>query len=217
MEDFSTPQEQLVPVIGLTGGIGSGKSTAARIFHSIGIPVFHADDAAKGCYKKHAALRQWVVETFGSACGRFENGELVDVERSALASAVFGNQAALDALNAHVHPLVQSEFREWHTRQSMRPSVSYVIREAAILFESGTHEDCARIISVEADEDLRATRAAARMGVSTESVRHRIQRQWSDEQRAERSDFILRNNRDEELLEQVLHVDDQLRRAFSHR
>ena len=217
MDDFSTRSTELSPVIGLTGGIGSGKSTVAKIFQSLGVPTFNADEVAKSCYRRHPELRNWVVATFGQACGVIENGSLIDINRAALASAVFDNPTGLNALNAQVHPLVQLDFTRWHAQQSRHPSVEYVVREAAILFESGTHVDCARIITVQADEDLRVLRAAHRLGVAPDEIRNRIQRQWTDKKRAQHAHFALDNNAENALLPQVLRVHERLLEELSGR
>jgi len=210
MEDLSTRTDELLPVIGLTGGIGSGKSTVAQIFLSLGIPTFNADDVAKTCYSLHPELRQWVVNTFGEACGLFENGTLVDVNRSSLAAAVFKDASGLASLNARVHPFVQTEFKQWHARYSLRRSAQYVIREAAILFESGTDADCTRVITVHAHEELRTERASSRLGVTRDAVEDRIRRQWTDAERSNHAHYILENNSEDRLLAQVLRVHEQL-------
>lgn len=210
MEDLSTRTDELLPVIGLTGGIGSGKSTVANIFLSLGIPTFHADDVAKACYSLHPELRHWVVNTFGEECGLFENGTLVDVNRSALAAAVFKDATGLESLNARVHPFVQKEFKQWHARHSRRRSAKYVIREAAILFESGTHADCTRVITVHATEELRIERASSRLGVTRDAIQERIRRQWTDEKRSNHAHYILENNPGDRLLAQVLDAHEQM-------
>ena len=113
MVDFSTSPNKLLPVIGLTGGIGSGKSTAAGIFTALGIPVFNADERAKALYAESAELRSWVVDSFGEECGEFDGAQLVDINRAALAQVVFGQPDRLQLLNTLIRqslPEVQLEF-----------------------------------------------------------------------------------------------------------
>ena len=100
MLDFSTRPPHLLPVVGLTGGIGSGKTTAAGIFEALGIPVYNADQRAKTLYKRNAALRAWVVERFGTTCGAYQGDQLVDINHKELANIVFSDSGALAELNA---------------------------------------------------------------------------------------------------------------------
>ena len=102
MYDFSTSSPHLLPVVGLTGGIGSGKTTVARILGSLGIPVFDADARAKSLCQRNADLRAWVVDRFGETCGCYQDGRLIDIDRKALADIVFSNSEALAELNAVV-------------------------------------------------------------------------------------------------------------------
>ena len=118
MHDFSTSSPHLLPVVGLTGGIGSGKTTVAGILESLGIPVFDADARAKSLYQRHADLRAWVVDRFGETCGCYQDGRLIDIDRKALADIVFSHSEALAELNAVVHPAVARDFLDWHAFQS---------------------------------------------------------------------------------------------------
>lgn len=185
-------------VIGLTGGIGSGKSTIARVFETLGVPVFDADREALALYDDDQLLLTEVKERFGN--------EVLDVNgrlnRSVLASIVFNDVGALQQLNAMVHPRVAKKFDAWKKMQR----TSVVIREAAILFESGSAEDCDAVIVVTAPEELRIARVQKRNGCSEEEVRARMKRQWSEEQLIERADAVIVNDDKHLVLPQLTRV-----------
>lgn len=161
-------------IIGLTGGIGSGKSTVAKVFATLGVPVFDADSVAKSIYDEDPELIQQMQTIWGEAI--FSNHSL---DKTKLAQLVFSDENELARLNALVHPRVKQKFHLWLQQQDAR----YVIREAAILIESGSHEDCDEIILVSAPEELRTLRVIKRSGLSEPEVKSRIKRQWTDEQR----------------------------------
>lgn len=206
MLDFSTRPPHLLPVVGLTGGIGSGKTTAAGIFNALGIPVYNADQRAKTLYKRNEKLRNWVVERFGTTCGAYQDRQLVDIDRKELAAIVFSDAGALAELNAAVHPAVKQDFNSWNATQSYYTNARYIIREAAILIETGGHELCDFLVVVQAPRSLRMERAAHRLHVDESHVEKRMQQQLSDEARAEHADFVLDNADENTLLRQVLEV-----------
>lgn len=206
MVDFSTLNKNLLPVIGLTGGIGSGKSTVAGIFASLGIPVFNADERAKALYTENADLRSWVVNSFGLDCGEFDNNELVGINRASLALAVFGRPERLQSLNERIHPEVHRKFQQWRALQQRISGAPFVVREAAILIESGSHEDCDAIINVEAPVDLRVARAANRLSINEVRIRERIAAQMTDEERARYATYRIFNDGYDELLPQVQNI-----------
>lgn len=206
MLDFSTRQPHLLPVVGLTGGIGSGKTTAAVIFEALGIPVYDADQRAKTLYKRNAALRAWVVERFGRVCGAYEDQQLVDINHKALADIVFSDNGALAALNEAVHPAVHQDFNAWHILQSKHVSAPYIIREAAILIETGGHEHCDSLVVVQAPHSMRVERAMRRLHADESQIEKRIQQQISDKDRAKHADFVLENADENTLLGQVLEL-----------
>ncbi|MDG1765674.1 MAG: dephospho-CoA kinase [Flavobacteriales bacterium] len=185
-------------VVGLTGGIGSGKSSIARVFKSMGVPIYIADERAKALYSSSKQLKHLVIERFGEAV--YLNGSF---SPAALAQKVFGDDDALSALNAMVHPLVKEDFSQWLKEQS----ASYVIREAAILFESASHLDCHAVITVEANETERIERVMKRDERSEAEVRQRINKQWTDAQRREKADLVIVNNNNSLILERcyLLH------------
>ena len=175
----------MTKIIGLTGGIGSGKTTIANYLKSLGIPVFIADDEAKKVMQSSEVLAQ-IQKVFGAFV--FENGNL---NRQQLATIVFANPEKLQQLNAIVHPAVKKQFKAWVTQHN---TVPFVVYEAAILFESGSNENCDYIISVTAPLNTRIERVIQRDNCSKEQVLDRISAQWTDEQRAAKSDFVIENS-----------------------
>ena len=206
MSNFSTYADKPSAVIGLTGGIGSGKSTVGQIFQALGVPVWDADAAGRSLYDNDKALQRWVVEYFGEQCGHWEDGTLIGINRKVLANNVFGDAAALHALNAQVHPRVRDTFQNWHQETMKLHRPHYVIRESALLFESNAFDDCSHVIAVEAEEDVRIERVIQRSGLTAEEVRARMAFQLSDKERSKRSDFILKNDTKSTLLNAIERV-----------
>ncbi len=171
--------------IGLTGGIGSGKSTVARYFSSHGIPVYYADEAGRKVLSEPDTIAN-IKEIFGR--GILREGS---IDRAALARIVFSDPEALRRLNGIIHPAVRDDFEKWKRLQIDQP---VVIREAAILFESGTDRDCDKIILVTAPLEKRILRVMARDGVSRDEVLARMKNQWPDEKKEPLSDFIIVND-----------------------
>lgn len=174
----------MTKVIGLTGGIGSGKTTISNYFKEMGVPVYIADDGARGVMQNEDVIGK-IKKTFGAAL--FENNIL---NRAKLANIVFNNSEKLAQLNAIVHPAVKKDFEAWlllHTKEE------YVIYEAAILFESGRYKDCDSIITVTAPEEVRIERVLKRDNTTREQVLSRMQMQWKDEDRISKSNFVINN------------------------
>ena len=159
--------------IGITGGIGSGKSTVCSLFAERGIAVYDSDSRAKQLMSESAELREQLIEAFGEEC--YADGEL---NRGYLAKQVFGNAEALARLNAIVHPAVRADFRTWAEQQSG----AYVILESAILFEAGFESEVDTTLAVMAPLEERVRRTMARDGVDRESVLERIAHQMSDDE-----------------------------------
>lgn len=187
--------------VGLTGGIGSGKSTAAQIFEVLGIPVYYADDAAKNLMNTDQELRAALQEKFGEEV--YKNGEL---DRQYLASVVFNNSEKLEQLNALVHPATIRDAERWINDQQS----AYVIKEAALLFESGSAEGLDYVIGVSAPQELRVKRAMERDGADREEVMKRINNQMDEETKLKRCDFILINDETQLLMPQVLELHQKL-------
>ena len=174
----------MTQIIGLTGGIGSGKTTLATYMESLGIPVFIADDEAKKLMQS-AAVLEAIQTSFGDAV--FENGQL---NRQQLAAIVFSKPEKLKQLNGIIHPAVKQQFSIWLGQYQSEPIVVY---EAAILFESGSYQNCDSIITITAPLEDRITRVMQRDSSSREQVLERINAQWTDDQRAAKSDYVINN------------------------
>jgi dephospho-CoA kinase len=174
----------MMKIIGLTGGIGSGKTTVANHFIAAGIPVYIADDAARKIMQSPEILRE-IEKTFGGSV--FEKGVL---NRQKLSEIVFSNLDKLKKLNAIIHPAVKKNFGNWILNHKNSP---FVIYEAAILFESGRYKDCDMIITVTAPLETRIERVIQRDKTTRQDVFKRINMQWTDEQRQAKSDFVIEN------------------------
>lgn len=188
--------------IGITGGIGSGKTTVCKVFELLGIPVFYADDIAKSIMNTDSVLRNGIIETFGVQ-SYTENGEL---NRKHVSSIVFNEPAELEKLNKLVHPAVFRAFDTWILKNSDAP---YVIKEAALLFESDAYKMCDLSILVISPIESRIKRVQARDGISAEDVQLRIDRQFSDEQKLKLADYILMNNEQQLLIPQIISLHEQ--------
>lgn len=174
----------MVKIIGLTGGIGSGKTTIAHHFHSLGVPIYIADDAAKEVMQEKSIIES-LKYSFGDSI--FEGEQL---NRGALASIVFNDSDKLAQLNSIVHPVVRAHFDNWIQNHQ---SAIYIIYEAAILFESGNYKKCDQVICVTAPLDIRIQRILGRDDTDLEAIQKRINSQWTDEQRINKSDYIIEN------------------------
>ena len=181
--------------VGVTGGIGSGKSTVCRVFAMLGVPVYEADARGKALMNSDPAVMMQVRALFGEQA--YRNGLL---DRNYIAGRVFGDPDALAALNAIVHPAVGVDFRQW----AQERQAPYVIEESAILFEHGLDSSLDKMVTVSAPEALRVRRTCLRDGVTEAQVRQRIAHQMSDEERNARADFILRADERQLLIPQIL-------------
>lgn len=171
--------------VGITGGIGSGKSTVCRLFAACGAPVYDSDTQAKRLMEEDGPLRRRLAARFGEEI--YAGGRL---NRKLLAGRVFSDPAELSALNALVHPAVMEDFERWCGRQS---GADYVVLESAILFEAGLEGYVDRTIAVTAPIDVRIARTCLRDGASAEEVRRRIAVQLDEEELRRRADYTLVN------------------------
>lgn len=187
--------------IGITGGIGSGKSTVAQLFKVLGIPVYSADDAAKRLMNEDAALVKEVIVLFGEAA--YTNGQL---NRKFIADIVFKDPAQLAKLNAIVHPVTLRDADEWMQKQT----TPYSIKEAAVLFESGAHEHLDYVIGVSAPAPLRIQRAMYRDNISREEVVARMNKQIAEIIKMRLCDFIIYNDEQQLVIPQVLALHQKL-------
>ena len=174
----------MTKIVGLTGGIGSGKTTIAKHINSLGIPVYIADDAAKKILLLPEILNALKL-VFGDTV--FEDGIL---NKDKLSKIVFNNPEMLKQLNQIVHPAVKIDFDNWLTLNKNQP---LVVKEAAILFESGGYKDCDVIITIIAPINERIQRVMARENTNSEAVLSRMNNQWTDEMRMEKSDYVIEN------------------------
>lgn len=189
--------------VGITGGIGSGKSTVCRIFAVLGIPVFEADRIAKQLQDSDPEIHRQLVDLFGTSVYLPDN----TLDRKYLAGIVFNDITLLHRLNAIIHPAVRAAFNEWCLHQH----APYVMLEAAILFESGLYKLMDRTIVVSTDETERIQRVMKRDKITEELVRQRIRNQWNDEQRKKLADFVIYNNDNQLIIPQIVEIDKKLR------
>ena len=187
--------------VGLTGGIGSGKSLISEIFKRLGIPVFHADDEAKIILNSDEIVVDQIKKEFGENIYTSQG-----VDRKQLADIIFNDQTALSKVNAIIHPRVRQYFIEWKGKQNTK----YVIEEAAILFESNAYKELDITINVHADELVRIKRVVERDKTSDEAVKSRMNNQLSDQERIKLADYTIYNNGKQMLLPQVLDIHNKI-------
>ena len=187
--------------IGITGGIGSGKTYVSEVFKSLGIPVFNADIESKKLMITSEKLMELVKAEFGE--GIYTNGSL---NKEKLGAIVFSDKIKLEKLNSLVHPIVKAEFEKWCTKQT----TDYVIKEAAILFESDSHLGLDAVICVSAPIELRISRSMKRDNATEKEIKNRIENQISQEEKEKLSDYIIVNDTKELLLPQVLNIHELL-------
>ncbi len=180
--------------LGLTGGIGSGKSIVAKIFETYGVPVYYADDRAKWLMNNKKSIRTAIIRLFGE-----ESYQGNKLNRKYLASIVFGNNEELKKLNQIVHPAVASNFDNWCSVQNS----PLIVKEAAILIESGGLDTVDKVVVVKAHVKTRIKRVMERDDVSQESVIARLNHQMTDSQRAKHADFFVDNSGKQMLIPQV--------------
>jgi dephospho-CoA kinase len=186
--------------IGLTGGIGSGKSTVANIFKVLGIPVFDADSEAKKLMEDNSSLIHAIKKEFGEEC--FVEGKL---NRKYLAAIVFNNSSRLEKLNALVHPATLAWANEWAQQQTS----PYVVKEAALMFESSASADMDVIVGVYAPQALRLRRAMQRDHISRDEVLARMNKQINEEIKMRLCDYVLVNDEQQLLFPQILQLHEK--------
>lgn len=187
--------------VGITGGIGSGKSTVCRLFGLLGVPVYDSDSRARALMNGDASLRRRIADLLGGEVYREEG-----LDRKRVAELVFADPDLLHSLNRIVHPAVGRDFLEWAGRYAggrCGRVPPYVILESAILLESGFDRYVDRVVVVTAPEEVRVARTVARDGVSSDRVRVRIAAQSGDDERLARADRVIRNDGRESLVAQV--------------
>lgn len=195
--------------VGITGGIGSGKSTVCRLFARRGVAVYDSDSEAKRLMTESVELRRRIAERFGAEAYAADGG----LNRSLLAARVFTDPQALADLNAMVHPAVMADFAAWAERQSG----DYVVLESAILFEAGLEHSVDRTVAVLAPLELRLERTCRRDGCDREAVRRRMAAQMDDDTLCARADYTVVNIREEDLEPTVAELDRRFKLEARHR
>lgn len=190
--------------VGITGGIGSGKSTVCRVFRILGIPVFEADAVAKNLYDSNPEVKAGLIHLFGDDIYTAEN----KLDRKKLASIIFTNEIYLAKVNELVHPVVRKVFENWLKMQENAP---YIIHEAAILFESGFYKMMDFTILVTAPENERIARVMARDGITEQMVRERMQKQWCEEEKEKLASKILVNDNKNLMIPEIIQIDKNLK------
>ena len=189
--------------VGLTGGIGSGKTTICKIFETLGIPIYYSDIRAKELMVENEALITKIKEAFGEAA-YLENGSL---NRAHIAQIAFSDKSKLAELNSIVHPAVFQDGNDW---VKMQKNVPYTLKEAALTFEGGGHKFLDKVITVFAPKEIRIDRVIARDNTSREAVEARINKQMPDEEKVKLADFVIYNDGEQGLIEQVLAIHKKL-------
>ena len=187
--------------IGLTGGIGSGKSTVAAIFRVLGVPVYYADLAARQLMTNDPEIRSKIIDAFGPES--YNNGA---PNKAWIAENVLRDQISTARLNDIVHPATKADARAWMARQAG----PYAMKEAALIFESGGEQELDFVIGVTAPLDLRIHRVMRRDGLSREAILHRMARQMEESEKMSRCQFVIKNDEENALIPQVLDIHRQL-------
>jgi dephospho-CoA kinase len=189
--------------IGITGGIGSGKSTVCKIFKLLGIPVFEADLVAKTLINSNSEIKTGLIQLFGKGIYAADN----KIDREMLAKLIFTDDLLLEKVNQMVHPKVRNEFLNWMKQQN----ATYAIHEAAILFESGFYKMMDYTILVTAPENMRIYRVSKRENILPEMVRSRMEKQWTDEEKRKLASAELVNDNKNLLIPQILEIDKNIK------
>jgi dephospho-CoA kinase len=188
-------------IVGLTGGIGSGKTTVAKQFIALGIPVYIADEEAKLLMNKSKIIKRKLTKLFGD--NAYINGKL---NRPYIANIIFNNKSYLQQMNAIVHPKVARHFEKWLLKQK----APYVIKEVAILFENGSDKLCDFVITVTAAKNIRIQRLLKRDETSKEKIEAIMKNQWTDEEKIKHSHFVIVNTNLENTKKQVFRIHKEI-------
>ncbi|NJB69562.1 dephospho-CoA kinase [Saonia flava] len=188
-------------VVGLTGGIGSGKTTVAKMFKALGVPVYNSDKEAKRLMKRSKKVKKKIIELLGEEA-------YVDkkINRSYISQKIFTNEGLLKKMNSIVHPAVRKHFLTWVKKQD----APYVIQEAAIIFENSSESNYDKIILVTAPKKVRIERVVTRDDISIQKVMERMGNQWDDDIKIEKADYVIDNLNLDETENEVLRIHNQL-------
>ncbi|MGS2725910.1 dephospho-CoA kinase [Psychroserpens sp. BH13MA-6] len=192
-------------VVGLTGGIGSGKTTIAKFFNDLEIPIYIADEEAKRLMNRSKVIRRKLIALFGDEAYKDHT-----LNRPFIASKIFNNKVYLDKMNAIVHPKVAAHFKRWAKKQD----APYVIKEAAIIFEHNAQDNYDFIVTVTADMDARIKRVVQRDDTNRDKVLAIMKHQMSDEEKVKRSHFVIVNNDLKDAKKQVLQTHKAILKAL---
>lgn len=188
-------------IVGLTGGIGSGKTTVAKQFSEFGIPVYIADEEAKSLMRRSKIIKRKLIKLFGDEA--YVNNEL---NKPFIANIIFNDKNYLQKMNAIVHPKVARHFEKWALKQE----APYVIKEVAILFENGGHKACDFVITVTAPIEIRIKRLLKRDKTSKEKIEAIMNNQWTDEEKIKHSHFVIENTALEHTKRQVIKIHNEI-------
>ena len=188
-------------IVGVTGGIGSGKSIVASIFKSLGVPVYNSDIRSKELLNTNSELKSRLINQFGE-----EIYSSSGIDRKHFASIIFNDKKLLEISNSIIHPFVKKDFEDWVVAQSF----PYVIKESAILFETGIYKQLDKTVLVTAPEKIRVKRVVERDKISKKVVLERIKNQWEDKEKILLADFEIKNDETQLLLPQVLKIHQAL-------
>ena len=189
--------------VGITGGIGSGKSTICRIFKLLGVPVFEADVVAKQLLQTNQEINKGLIRLFGKGIYLADG----TIDRKKLAGIIFNDDVQLAKMNKLVHPVVRNEFQKWFKQQN----ALYVIHEAAILFESGFYKIMDYNILISAPEEERIQRVVKRDGISEQQVKERLAKQWTDKEKRKLADKEIVNDNKNPVIPEIIQIDKRLR------
>jgi dephospho-CoA kinase len=199
------PHAKAMLKVGITGGIGSGKSVVSSLFEVFGVPVYYADTEAKQLMQTDAALREKIILHFGAQA--YQHDQL---NRAYLAAQVFGNAEKTQLLNSLVHPVVIAHAEHWMRQHEASGKFPYVLKEAALFFESGSAAGLDYIIGVSAPQPLRIQRVMHRDGVGRQEVLTRMSRQIDENLKMKLCDFVLYNDEQQLLIPQVLALHEKI-------
>ncbi len=188
-------------VVGLTGGIGSGKTTVAKEFAALGIPTYIADEEAKKLMITSKTLKRKLIELFGEEA--YLDGKL---NKPFIAGIIFNDKTYLERMNAIVHPQIASHFKKWKQKQH----APYVIKEAAILFENGSYKKVDIIITVTAPKELKIKRLLKRDDTTEEKIESIMKNQWSDDEKIKQSQYVINNVELAKTKQEVLKIHRQI-------
>jgi dephospho-CoA kinase len=195
-------------VVGLTGGIGSGKTTVAKQFIKLGVPVYIADEEAKKLMRRSKIIKRKLIQLFGDKA--YINDEL---NKPFIADIIFNDKLLLGKMNAIIHPRVAKHFSKWALKQKAK----YVIKEVAILFENEGYKTCDYVITVTAPKKLKMERLLKRDATTKANIEAIMKNQWTDQEKAKRSHFVIENIDIENTEKQVINIHKQIIKAIEQK